>query len=162
MGEALQARFKPEFPKWAAQLNMSENVESRGCAVYVQQNLTCVLDLRFAGLGWCHDPRCGLGDPFGGLLETGKVWTVLVCFYLKRSNILYIIKYSITLYCFKVNSSANVAGNLLLYLRSCDQLSRAGGDLMRTHHQLLKLALALHQLISCITAGRRKKQLYWR
>lgn len=77
-------------------------------------------------------------------------------------EIKYIIKYSITLYSFKVNSSANVAGNLLLYLRSCDQLSRAGGDLMRTHHQLLKLALALHHLISCITAGRRKKQLYWR
>ncbi len=153
MGKALQARFKPEFPKWAAQLNMSENVESGGCAVYVQRNLTCVLDLRLAGLGWCHDPRCGLGDPFGGLLETGKVWTALVGFDLKRSNRLLLLN------CFKVHSSANVAGNLLLYLRSCDQLSRAGGDLMRTHHQLLKLALALHQLISCITTGRKQTLL---
>lgn len=150
----LQAWFEPQFPKWAAQLNVSENVESGGCVVYVKQNLTCVLDLRLAGLGWCHDPCGGLGDPLGGLLETGQVWTALVCFYLKRLNRL------LSLYCFNVHSSASVAG-ILLYLRRCDQLSRAGGDLMRTHHQLLKLALALHHLISCITA-RRTKNLYWR
>lgn len=43
---------------------------------------------------------------------------------------------------------------LPLYLRCCYQLGRAGGDLVRAHHQLLELALALHHLICGITADK--------
>lgn len=123
-------------------------------------SLTGFFDLRLPGLGGRHDGGSGLRDAAGRLLEALQVGAVFVCFHLQteesRSDGNLLVTTRLNL-CELQTRPPTGRRTELTHLGGGYQLSRAGGNFMRAHHQLLELPFALHHQVGRVSATTRHR-----